>query len=106
MFPNKTLASAIRAAILRIPEGKVSTYGQVAAMAGYPGYHRQVAQLLGRADHGLPWHRVVGAGGAIKTRFEVAAEQRLRLQMEGVRFRGKCVDMATCGFVSNSRRSS
>jgi methylated-DNA-protein-cysteine methyltransferase-like protein len=41
----------------------------------------------------LPWHRVVGAGGEIKLRGEGAAEQRLRLNLEGVRFRGKRVDM-------------
>ena len=41
----------------------------------------------------LPWQRIVGAGGEIKLRGEAAAEQRLRLTMEGVRFRGKRVDM-------------
>jgi methylated-DNA-protein-cysteine methyltransferase related protein len=36
---------------------------------------------------------VVGAGGQIKLRHEAAEEQRLRLMMEGVGFRGKWVDM-------------
>jgi len=38
--------------------------------------------------------RVVGAGGAIKLQYEAALEQRMRLDMEGVRFRGKRIDMA------------
>ena len=37
--------------------------------------------------------RIVGAGGEIKLRGEAAAEQRLRLSMEGVKFRGKRVNM-------------
>jgi methylated-DNA-protein-cysteine methyltransferase-like protein len=86
--------AAFRRAIRQIPRGKVATYGQVAAAAGYPLYHRQVAQLLRASPVGsLPWQRVLGSGGAIKLRGEAALEQRMRLEMEGVRFRGKRVDM-------------
>ncbi len=85
---------AIRQAIRQIPRGKVATYGQVAAAAGYPLYHRQVVQVLNKAGGSLPWQRVVGAGGEIKLRYGSGQEQRMRLQMEGVRFRGKRVDMA------------
>jgi len=85
---------AFRRAIRSIPKGKVATYGQVAAAAGYPLYHRHVAQLLQKSGGTLPWQRVVGAGGLIKLRYEAAMEQRTRLEMEGVRFRGKRVDMA------------
>ncbi len=42
---------------------------------------------------GLPWQRVLGAGGAIKLCGDSAIEQRLRLEAEGVRFRGRRVDM-------------
>ena len=37
---------------------------------------------------------VIGAGGQIKLRFEAGLEQRTRLEMEGVRFIGKRVDLA------------
>jgi len=86
--------AAFRKAILQIPRGKVATYGQVAAAAGYPLYHRQVVQVLRKAGGSLPWQRVVGAGGEIKFKYEAYREQRFRLEMEGVRFRGKRVDMA------------
>jgi len=87
--------AAIRKTVRSIPSGKVATYAQVAAAAGYPLYHRQVAQLLRTSPAGsLPWQRVVGAGGEIKLKYEAALEQRTRLEMEGVRFRGKRVDMA------------
>ena len=85
---------AFRRMILSIPVGKVSTYGRVAAAAGYPQLHRAVAWLL-RIDavDQLPWHRVVGAGGEIKLRGAGLLEQRERLQMEGVEFSRKRVDM-------------
>jgi methylated-DNA-protein-cysteine methyltransferase-like protein len=93
--PNELRDTAFKRVILSIPKGKVATYGQVAAAAGYPLYHRAVARLLRTVPSGtLPWQRVVGAGGEIKLRFEAAAEQRLRLQMEGITFRGRKVDLA------------
>ncbi|HEY3971975.1 MAG TPA: MGMT family protein [Candidatus Sulfotelmatobacter sp.] len=82
----------IEQAIRAIPRGKVSTYGGVARAAGFPGAARQVAAVL-RRGFGLPWQRVLGAGGAIKLTGDSAIEQRLRLEAEGVRFRGRKVDM-------------
>jgi len=82
----------IERAIRAIPRGKVSTYGGVARIAGFPGAARQVAKVL-RRSFGLPWQRVLGAGGAIKLTGDSAIEQRLRLEAEGVRFRGRKVDI-------------
>ena len=85
---------AFEKAILAIPPGKVNTYGKIAEAAGYPRYHRAVARLL-RGEHfdRLPWHRVVGADGAIKTSGASAKEQRARLQQEGVALQGERVDL-------------
>jgi len=85
----KIFADTIR----KIPRGKVATYGQVASAAGFPRAARQVVWAL-RAYQGLPWHRVVGAGGAIRLPGEQAFEQRMRLELEGVGFRGARVHMA------------
>jgi len=91
---NESRDAAFRRIIRSIPRGKVSTYGKVAAAAGYPLYHRAVAKLLRNSPlQGLPWQRIVGAGGEIKLRGESAAEQRLRLSIEGVKFRGRRVNM-------------
>ncbi len=95
---------AIRAAIRRIPRGKVATYSQIATLAGYPNYHRQVVQVLQKHGDSLPWHRVVGAGGRIRIPRAAAIEQRFRLEMEGVQFRGSCVDMARYQYSVTSRR--
>ena len=87
---------AMRRVILSIPRGRVSTYARVAAAAGYRGYHRQVVQLLRREGDVLPWQRVVGAGGEIKTRAEHEQTQRRLLELEGVQFRAERVDMEAC----------
>ena len=70
----------------------MSTYGAVARAAGLPGHARQVVRVL-QSSFALPWHRVLGAGGEIKLRGGSAIEQRLRLEAEAVRFRGRRVDM-------------
>ncbi len=80
------------AQIAKIPRGKVSTYGAIARAVGIPNGARQTARALHGA-HGVPWQRVVGAGGAIKLQGELAFEQRFRLQSEGVTFRGRRVNM-------------
>jgi methylated-DNA-protein-cysteine methyltransferase-like protein len=80
------LLSTIRDTIRTIPKGKVATYGDVASAAGFPGRARQVVWAL-RGARGLPWHRVVGAGGKIMLPGENGLEQRLRLETEGVAFR-------------------
>lgn len=85
----------VEQAIRAIPRGKVSTYGGVARAAGYPGAARMVARVL-RRGFGLPWQRVLGTGGQIKLTGDSAIEQRLRLEAEGVRFRGRKVDMKAC----------
>jgi methylated-DNA-protein-cysteine methyltransferase-like protein len=92
--PEEQRDHAFRRMILAIPAGSVSTYGKVAAAAGYPRYHRAVARLL-RTDppDSVPWHRVLGVGGEIKLPGEAAREQRARLKLEGVRFIGDRVDM-------------
>jgi len=87
-----TMHTRILAAIRKIPRGKVSTYGAIARAAGYPGAARQVVGSLHRSFD-LPWQRVLGAGGEIKLRGDSAIEQRLRLESEGVAFRGRRVDM-------------
>jgi len=89
---REVMRRRIMKAIRSIPRGKVSTYGGVARAAGYSGAARQVVGVL-RSSVGLPWQRVLGAGGEIKLRGDWAIEQRLRLEAEGVTFRGRRVDM-------------
>jgi methylated-DNA-protein-cysteine methyltransferase-like protein len=80
--------------VRRVPRGTVATYGDIAYAAGYPGAARQVAWALHAESAGLPWHRIVGAGGTILLTGEHGFEQRMHLQAEGVGFLGLKVNMA------------
>jgi methylated-DNA-protein-cysteine methyltransferase related protein len=84
--------TAFRAAVLRlvrsIPRGRVATYGQIAAMAGFPRRPRQVGMILKGLPEGtdLPWHRVVSIQGLVpsKGRWWGAMVQIQRLRVEGI----------------------
>ena len=88
-------AERIWQVVASIPRGRVASYGQVATLAGLPGYARFVGATLGKLPHGsrLPWHRVVNASLQIAPRnSERMSEQRRRLGNEGVLFKGNRVD--------------
>jgi methylated-DNA-protein-cysteine methyltransferase related protein len=91
--PNAKYFKKFLATIRRIPRGKVATYGDIAYAAGFPGMARQVAWALHASVPGVPWQRVVGAGGKVLLGGEHGFEQRMRLQQEGVAFIGQRVDM-------------
>ena len=93
----------LRAVIASVPRGKVITYGQVAEAAGFPRAARMTVWALQGAD-GLPWHRVVAAGGRIALTGEEGWEQRMRLETEGVTFRGERVRMDLHGWTPRARR--
>lgn len=94
---------AILATIARIPAGRVSTYGQIAWIAGYPGRARLVGRVLGgmlEAGAATPWHRVINAAGQISLpKFsEEHREQKRRLRAEGVRFENDRVSLRLYGW--------
>jgi methylated-DNA-protein-cysteine methyltransferase-like protein len=85
-----------------VPRGRVITYGQVAAAGGVPRAARLVVWALQDAV-GLPWHRVVAAGGRIALPGEPGREQRLRLETEGVKFRAGRVRLDIHGWTPDLR---
>ncbi|WP_433944554.1 MGMT family protein [Paenibacillus sp. SN-8-1] len=84
--------------IQSIPEGKVMTYGQIAACAGSPRAARQVVRILHSMSgaHQLPWHRVVNKAGEIALKEDESKSlQMLLLESEGVELlMGHRVDLA------------
>jgi O-6-methylguanine DNA methyltransferase len=61
-----TFAKRVVHAVRRIPPGRVATYGDIAAAAGKPRAARAVGNLMRTLKiSGLPYHRVVAAGGNI-----------------------------------------
>lgn len=80
----------IYSVVALIPEGRVSTYGRIAELAGLPGQARQVGYALAALapDNDVPWHRVINAKGEISLRAggDGASRQRRLLEAEGVAF--------------------
>ena len=76
--------------IHNIPEGKVLSYGEVARLAGLPGYGRYVGYVLKNLPAGtkLPWHRVVNAQGRLSFPSDSRQYQfqKSRLEAEGIVF--------------------
>ena len=72
--------------VASIPEGFVTTYGDVARLAGSPRAARQVGGVLKRLPEGsaLPWHRVVNRHGAISLTGPDLQRQRQALLAEGI----------------------
>ncbi len=77
-----------------VPHGRVTTYGQLAALAGRPRWARRAGQALSRAPEEAPCHRVVNSAGRTVPGW---AQQRQWLLEEGVVFKENgCVDMRRC----------
>lgn len=78
--------SQIFAVIHQIPFGTVTTYGEVARMAGYPGYARHVGKALGNLPEvsKLPWFRVINSQGNISLSGENFVRQREKLLAEQI----------------------
>jgi Predicted methylated DNA-protein cysteine methyltransferase len=76
--------------ILRIPRGRVATYGQIAELAGLEGHARRVGYALHALPDAsdVPWHRVVNAKGEISARSGDDSNelQRMLLDAEGIVF--------------------
>ncbi|TWD42797.1 MGMT family protein [Pantoea sp. SJZ147] len=72
--------------VAAIPPGKVTTYGDVALLAGSPRAARQVGGVLSRLPEGstLPWHRVINHHGTISLQGDRLFRQRDALEAEGV----------------------
>jgi len=85
--------------VKKIPRGRVTTYGEVAKALRLPGGARAVGYAMAAtpAGRGIPWHRVLGAGGHIRVPEPYDAKQRRLLETEGVEV-GRVIDMKIYGW--------
>jgi methylated-DNA-protein-cysteine methyltransferase related protein len=81
--------------VKKIPRGRVTTYGALAKRLRIPGGARVVGYAMAGcpSGRGIPWHRVVGAGGWLIIREPYGSLQRKLLESEGVKIEGARVDM-------------
>lgn len=85
---SKSLFKIIRKIVSEIPEGKVSTYGQIARVAGTKDARKVGWAIHNNQDPKVPCHRVVKKDGSVAENFSLGGweEQKNRLVKEGVRF--------------------
>lgn len=88
LAPGVIFSRAVQRVVAKIPRGTLSTYGDVARRAGFPGRPRQAGMVLKALPEGsmLPWHRVVNALGYVpaRGRWWGVMEQIRRLRSEGI----------------------
>lgn len=85
---NKNFFQAVYTLMEQIPYGRVSTYGQLAALISSPRAARVVGWALHQLDNEpLPWHRVINSRGEISTKCETHTQvtQKRLLEKEGVK---------------------
>ena len=106
---KKSFFKQVYQVVRTIPRGKVLTYGQIATILGSPFMARQVGWAMHGCPSGLPWQRVVGAGGRILINSLSLGEgpilQRRLLEMEGVKFVRDRVNMEAHQFKPGIRLS-
>lgn len=104
LIPDLKLNESVWQVVAAIPRGQVSTYGQIARIAGYPNHSRQVGNTLKNLpkDSKLPWHRVINSQGKIS--FPLDSDtyrlQKRRLHEEGVIFQKDKVALNKYGWKS------
>jgi methylated-DNA-protein-cysteine methyltransferase related protein len=101
---DASLEARVLAAVRRIPRGRVSTYGDIASVAGLPRRARLVGTVLRHspAQPGLPWFRVINAGGrsSLPEGSDAQRRQLRLLQAEGIEVRRGRVDLRRYGWPS------
>jgi methylated-DNA-protein-cysteine methyltransferase related protein len=91
-----------------IPRGRVTTYGELAKSLLLPGGARAVGYAMAATPNGrgIPWHRVIGAGGKVTMPEPHASLQRRLLASEGVPIAGTRIDMKLYAWSPGSRAKS
>lgn len=62
---NEEFKKNVYALVVRIPEGRVMSYGQIAALCGKPRGAWEVGQIAHLGPTDLPWQRVVNKQGGL-----------------------------------------
>lgn len=82
---ESSFKQAVYELVEQIPEGRLMTYGDIAALAGHPYAARQVGGLAHFGPTDLPWHRVVNRLGDCASGYYGGKEgHRQVLEAEGI----------------------
>ncbi len=93
MQANANFREKIESLMAQVPYGRVTTYGDLAAMAGQPAASRVVGGIAHYGSTELPWHRLVNRFGGLASGFHGGREvQRQLLGNEGINCTNHIVD--------------
>ena len=85
MAADSRFTRRVLSVLRRVPVGRVTTYGAVARLAGKPRAARAVGNIMRDAKQpGLPYHRVIAAGGRLGGYGGNTALKRALLVAEGL----------------------
>lgn len=90
---NSEFRTKVEVLIAQVPAGKVTTYGDLAALAGHPYAARIVGGMAHYGNPELPWHRLVNRFGGLAAGYHGGRRaQKEHLEAEGVTCTDDIVD--------------
>lgn len=93
MTNNANFRQRVEELMAQVPAGQVTTYGDLAGMAGQANASRIVGGIAHYGDPSLPWHRLVNRFGGLASGFHGGREvQAQLLAQEGVSCTNHVVD--------------
>jgi methylated-DNA-protein-cysteine methyltransferase-like protein len=92
-MPGDSFRKRVYELMGQVPEGKVTTYGDIAALAGHANAPRIVGGIAHYGEEALPWHRLVNRFGGLASGFPGGREvQEQLLLAEGITCTNLIVD--------------
>jgi methylated-DNA-protein-cysteine methyltransferase related protein len=92
-MPTSQFRRDVETIVAQIPKGKVTTYGDLAAMAGHPYAARVVGGIAHFGDPELPWQRVVNRFGGLASGYPGGRDSHAEhLAAEGITSTNQIVD--------------
>lgn len=91
--PDRGFRGQVEALMAQVPYGQVTTYGDLAGLAGHANASRIVGGIAHYGDSTLPWHRLVNRFGGLAAGFHGGREAQAQLlAQEGITCTNDIVD--------------
>ncbi len=81
-LPKDNFRQKVYALMVQLPEGQVTTYGDLAGLAGHPNAARIVGGICHYGPPELPWHRLVNRFGGLASGFPGGREVQEQLLLQ------------------------
>lgn len=93
MSADANFRQKVESLMAQLPDGKVTTYGDLAGMAGQANASRIVGGIAHYGNPELPWHRLVNRFGGLAAGFHGGREvQAQLLEQEGITCTNHIID--------------